>query len=93
LYIDLYSPAIEWQARLPIARGLGSGQHVLRLTVSDASSGGTPSVCTVDAFEVSAGLPPPFPTLPVAGLGLGLLAVAGLIVLDQRRRPRREKFF
>jgi hypothetical protein len=92
-YIDLYSPAIEWQARLPIARGLGSGQHVLRLTVSDVSTAATPSVCTVDAFEVGAGPPPPFPTLLVAGLSLGLLAVAGLIILDQRRRPRREKFF
>ncbi len=94
-YIDLYSPEIEWQARLQIARGLGSGQHVLRLTVSDTPSGATEGrpVCTVDAFEVSAGEPPSFPTLPVTGLGLGLLVVAGLIVLDRRHRPRRAKFF
>jgi len=94
-YIDLYSPQIEWQARLPIARGLGSGQHVLRLTVSDPPSAATAArpVCTVDAFEVGAGPPPSFPTLPAAGLGLALLAVAGLIVLDHRHRPRRVKFF
>ena len=34
-YVDLYSPEIGWQARLPIARSLGPGQHVLRLTVSE----------------------------------------------------------
>jgi hypothetical protein len=100
-YIDLYSPEIEWQARLPIARGLGSGQHVLRLTVSDlqssaavsVSTAGTSPVCTVDAFEVGVGQPLPFPALLVAGLSLGLLAAVGLLILDQRHRPRRVKFF
>ena len=95
-YVDLYSPQIEWQARLPIARSLGPGQHVLRLTVSETSSaatGGTPPVCTVDAFDVGVGQPPSFPTLPVAGLSLALLAMVGLIILDRRHRPRREKFF
>ncbi len=88
-YIDLFAPTTTWQARIPIASGLTPEQHVVRLTVGDGErlSG------NVDAFEVNAGQPPAFPTLPVAILGAGLLiAVAGL-VWELRKQPRREKFF
>jgi hypothetical protein len=88
-YIDLNAPTTGWQSRFPVASGLAPGQHVVRLTVSEgeAISG------NVDAFEVSAGQPPSFPTALVAVLGAGLLATAGLLIWDVRSSPRREKFF
>jgi len=91
-YLDLTSETVEWQARLPIARGLTSGQHVVRLTAGGASELGA-AAANVDAFEVNAGQPPAFPAVPVAVLSFGLILVGGLLVRDLRRRPRREKFF
>ncbi len=88
-YLELHSPLTVWHARLPIASGLAVNQHVVRLTVSE----GEQVVCNVDAFEVNAGQPPAFPTLPTAGLGAGLLVIAGALAWDLYRRPRREKFF
>ncbi len=88
-YLDLHAPLSIWHARLPIASGLTMSQHVLRLTVAD----GQPARGNVDAFEVSAGEAPAFPTLPVAGLGAGALIVATTLVWHLRRRPRRERFF
>lgn len=88
-YLNLQAPATEWQARLPIARGLTPGQHVVRLTVTDGDS----AAVNVDAFQVNAGQPPAFPLLPVTILGIGLLVVAALLVWDLRSRPQREKFF
>lgn len=88
-YLDLHSPNVLWQARMPIASGLAPDQHVVRLTVSD----GQPALGNVDAFEVNAGQPPSFPIVPVAILGLGALVLAAVLVWDLRTRPRREKFF
>jgi hypothetical protein len=88
-YVDLQSEATTWQVRLPIARGLASDQHVVRLTVDD----GEPALGNVDAFEVNAGQSAPFPTLLVGALAVALVFVAGLLVWDLRSRPRREKFF
>jgi polysaccharide biosynthesis protein PslG len=87
-YLELDAPTTEWQARLPVASGLSTGQHVLRLTVAEDS----PAGCNVDAFEVNAGQPPAFPLVPVAGLGLGLVAAAAGLAWDLRSR-RRPKFF
>jgi hypothetical protein len=86
-YVDLTADAVEWQAKVPIGRGLGPGQHVVRLTLSD----GTP--CSVDGFVVNTGERPPFPGLPVAGLGGAMIVAVAFIALDRRRRPRREHFF
>jgi hypothetical protein len=88
-YLDLQAETTVWQARLPIARGLAPGQHLLRLTISD----GDRALCNVDAFQVNAGQPPDFPVLPVLGLGVGLVVLAGVLVWDLARQPRREKFF
>jgi hypothetical protein len=88
-YLDLSASATAWQVRFPIAQGLAVGQHVLRLTVSDNefASG------NVDAFEVDAGQPPAFPSLPVALIAVGILLTAGALAWDVRRRPRPERFF
>jgi hypothetical protein len=86
--LELDAPAVEWQARLPLASGLSTGQHVLRLTVAEDSL----AACNVDAFEVNAGQPPAFPLAPVAGLALGLVATVAGLVWDLRSR-RRPKFF
>jgi hypothetical protein len=88
-YIDLYTPDTEWQTRISIAQALTSGQHVVRLTISESEqvSG------NVDAFEVDAGQPLAFPTILVTGLGLGILITAGVLAWDFGRRPRREQFF
>jgi polysaccharide biosynthesis protein PslG len=88
-YLDLYAATPTWQARLPITQGLVAGQHVVRLTVDDSQ----PKVCHVDAFQVNAGQPPAFPTLPVVTLGLAILAVAGALAWHFVRRPRPERFF
>jgi hypothetical protein len=88
-YLDLLSAETLWQARIPIASGLASDQHVVRLTFTD----GTQGLASVDAFEVNAGQPPAFPIVPVAILGAAILSVAVALVLDLRSRPRREKFF
>jgi hypothetical protein len=88
-YLDLGALSTEWQARLPVANGLAPGQHVIRLTVGEAVG----SVCYVDAFEVDAGQPQPFPIVPVVVLAVAAVAVAGVLIWDLRRRPRRETFF
>jgi hypothetical protein len=88
-YLDLRDSMTLWQGRLSIASGLGTGQHVVRLTVAEGES----SICTVDAFEVNAGRPPAFPTLSVALLSAGLVGVAGALLWEWRSRPRRETFF
>lgn len=88
-YLDFQAPTTDWQARMAIASGLATGQHVVRLTVSEEEAG----TCNVDAFEVSAGQPPAFPALTVAGLGVGLVAVMLAMAWDLRARPRRERFF
>jgi hypothetical protein len=88
-YVDLYGPTTMWQERLPIASRLTVGQHVLRLTVGGVDG----FVCPVDAFEVNAAQPPPFPLWPAVGLGAGLLLLAGALVWDLRHKPRRETFF
>lgn len=88
-YVDLYAPATVWQVRLPIASGLAPDQHVVRLTIG----GGEQGAGNVDAFEVNAGQPPAFPTVPVAVLGVTTLIAAGLLIWDLRSQPRREKFF
>ena len=88
-YVDLYAPATTWQARIPVASGLASEQHVLRLTVSEGERVGG----NVDAFEVNAGQLAVFPVLPVAILGVGVLLAVGALVWDVRSRPRRERYF
>lgn len=87
-YVELDADTAEWQSRLLVASGMSTSQHVLRLTVAEDNPGG----CNVDAFEVNAGQPPAFPLVPVAGLGLGLVAAAAGLVWDLRSR-RRPKFF
>jgi hypothetical protein len=88
-YLDLAQGDTEWQARYPLASGLVSGQHVVRLTVSEADAG----VCTVDAFQVDASGPPAFPLPLVALLGTGLAASGVALAWDLRNQPRRQKLF
>jgi hypothetical protein len=88
-YLDIQSAEPVWQARLPIANGLATDQHVVRLTVNDRAE----ALANVDAFEVNVGQPPAFPILPVAILGIALVAVTAALIWDLRSRPRREQFF
>lgn len=90
-YVDLKSDRQEWQARLPVAGGLGSGQHVVRLTLDEG--GETAATATVDAFVVLTGERPPFPSLPIAGLGVGMLVTLATLVVDRRRRSQRARIF
>ncbi len=84
-YVDLYSPRPQWRARVPLVRGAGSGQHVLRLTVAEernpASAGNR---CAIDAFEVALAPPATFPYAPVALLGIGLTTVSWLLYRELR---------
>ena len=88
-YIDLYARETQWQTQIGIVQGLAPGQHAVRLTISE----GEQVSGNVDAFQVNAGQPLGFPSLPVALLGLGILLAAGALAWDRRRRPRREQFF
>ncbi len=87
-YLDLQTQDTVWQARQPVASGLATDQHVVRLTVDDGAHG----PANVDAFEVNAGQRA-FPILPVAILGVMLLAAAAALVWDLRSQPRREQYF
>jgi hypothetical protein len=88
-YLDLRSEEVVWQARLPIASGLVSDLHVVRLTIDD----GARAAANVDAFEVNVGQPRAFPIVLVALLGAVLAAVTVALVWDLRGRPRRERYF
>jgi hypothetical protein len=88
-YLDLSAASEIWQDRLHIAAGLVSGQHVVRLTVSEDE----PVLSNVDAFEVSASQPPGFPAPLAASLGLGSVLAAAALAWDLRSRPHREKYF
>jgi hypothetical protein len=88
-YLDLYAPSVQWQVRIPVASGLAPDQHVLRLTMPEDSL----VTNGIDAFAVNAGQPPAFPVWSVSVLGAGVLVSAGLLIWDQRSKPRREQFF
>ncbi|MFH1085183.1 MAG: hypothetical protein V1772_05430 [Chloroflexota bacterium] len=88
-YVDLYAPEPVAQARLPLVRGVGSGEHTLRLTVagtrSPASSG---HACSVDAIEVLVeGAPGPVPWKALA-LAAGTIATGWAAAWGWRRARR-----
>ncbi|MFQ6015142.1 MAG: hypothetical protein ACE5NP_06840 [Anaerolineae bacterium] len=87
-YVNLYSPKVEWQARLPIVRRAGNGEHTLQLTVAgtrDAASLGYR--VAIDGFVVTMGPTPNFPYLATVMLGLGMLTSSWLIYREWRQRP------
>jgi len=89
-YIDLYSPDVQWQAELPLVRGLGDTQHVLRLTSSGKRNAESRDArCAVDAFVVAVANPPAFPILAVA-LFFGVAAFSGA-GLYRGTRPQRKR--
>ena len=84
-YIDLHSPDAQWQAKVPLVRGAGNGQHVLRLTVAGEGR------CVVDAFEVAVAPTPSFPYSSSAFLAGALAVVSWLLgreLSKGRGRPR-----
>ncbi len=51
--VDLYSPRTVWQALIPIATGLGGGDHVAQVTVSGEKNPASRDVLVnIDGFEV-----------------------------------------
>ena len=73
--IDLYSPSLQPNARVPLSRELASGEHTLRLTVdSESHADATGRECILDAFEILGADEPVVPVLPLAlaAIGLGL---------------------
>lgn len=89
-YVDLYSPHPQWQARVPLLRGVGGGQHVLRLTVSGGRNPASQGYgCAVDAFEVIAAPTPSFPYLPVALIIAGLVVASWLLYRELKGGRRR----
>ncbi|MGI6208482.1 MAG: hypothetical protein ACOYEW_09735 [Anaerolineae bacterium] len=88
-YVDLYSPSVQWQAEIPIVSGLGDGQHVLRLTVSEKTNPESRGRrCAVDAFVVAAPAPPAFPILQVLAFG-GVAVFSGWSLVRESRRSAR----
>ncbi len=78
-YVELFNPDPHWREQLPLVRGVGRGNHVLRLTVSDEPSMMSMGArCAVDAFRVRSAARP-FPMFPVVLLGLGIVVVGGLL--------------
>jgi hypothetical protein len=90
-YLDLYSPELEW-IRMPLADGVGSGPHTLRLTVSDtvtrASSG---SLCVVDAFNVRGAPALALPVLPLVLLGIGITLISVALYREITRNGWRRR--
>ncbi|MBN1399423.1 MAG: hypothetical protein JXA74_01220, partial [Anaerolineae bacterium] len=86
--VDLYSPIDQYQARVPLVRTNGTGEHTLRITVAgtrNAASIG--QMCDLDAFEVIPQEQMPFPIVPVVGLTFAL-GVDGWLLWRLWRRVR-----
>ena len=72
-YVDLFSPVLMTQARIPLVRHSVPGEHTLRVTVAgDRNPEATGGECIVDAFRVVQEENPDFPVLPLAACILGL---------------------
>lgn len=87
-YVELFNPDPRWGEQVPLVRGVGGGNHVLRLTVSDEPSMMSMGArCVVDAFRVRSPARP-FPALPVTLLGLGILTNVLLLRREVQLRRR-----
>ena len=85
-YVSLYSPQEEIGARIPLVRNAGPGEHTLRLIVApDADAASTGLEIVIDAFDVRAGEPLPFPITYALGLVGGLGLTGGLLWRMGRR--------
>lgn len=87
-YVSLYSAEELIGARIPLVRNAGPGKHTLRLTVApnaDPESAGLETV--IDALDVRAGAPQPFPIGPALGTVAGL-ALNGWLLRRIWRRLR-----
>lgn len=74
-YVDLYSPSLQYRARIPLVRNAGPGEHTLRLTIDgERHPEATGQECALDAFQVVQGQDPAFPVVPFVGslVALGL---------------------
>ena len=74
-YVDLYSPFVQMQARIPLVRGADPTEHTLQLIVDKKHHPeATGSECVLDAFEVLPAKEPAFPfavvTVLVVAMGL-----------------------
>lgn len=79
-YIELYSPDVETQARIPLTRDVGPGEHTLRLTVADTRhTAATDSACVVDALEVLAQAETAFPWALTLGLAIASVLAGWLL--------------
>jgi len=80
-YVDLASPMVQTSARVALVRGVGPGEHTLRLTLArgrdEAPLGG--GECVLDAFEVVTDEDRPFPLIPLSATLLGLVLDGGLL--------------
>lgn len=84
-YVDLYSPSEQWQAYVPIAEGLGGGEHRLRVVVSSGrNSDAQDNFVAIDGFSVREDQSWPWPSLAL--VFAGFLIVAALIVVRGRRK-------
>jgi hypothetical protein len=71
--VDLYNPIDQYQARVPLVRVNGGGEHTLRIRVAGTrNAASTGQLCDLDAFEVLPQEQTPFPVLPILGLILAL---------------------
>ncbi|MDY7042401.1 MAG: hypothetical protein SVX38_16215, partial [Chloroflexota bacterium] len=87
-YVELFNPDPQWKFQLPLVRGVGNGNHILRLTVSDEPSMMSLGArCAVDALQVRSAARP-FPLWPVSLLSLGILVAGGLLRREVQLRRR-----
>jgi polysaccharide biosynthesis protein PslG len=86
--IDLYAPTEEHRVEIPIATGLGNGEHVLRMTLAPPGVDRRDRSFVISGFVVeknSSGLS----LLPVVLLGLGAVTIVGatgVMIVVRRRR-------
>lgn len=90
-YVDLFSPVVRWQQRVPLPSELDEVEHTLKLTVLErgnlASEG---NLVSIDAFEVTTTEGPSLRYGISALLGLAAVGVGGLTYREWRLLRRQQ---
>jgi len=89
--IDLYHPERDI-IRIKLVDNVGTGQHTLRLTVSEETNKASSSnLCVIDAFEVQVTPRTAFPAWAVIPLGIGMTLISITLYREITRNGWRRR--